>query len=495
MKYLPKTNQSKKTSLSIRAFSLVGSSLLLAFICSNANIGRASAAGNAIFSMAPSASSVTVNTDVSVAISEDSGSENINAVSVKMTYNAAQLSYKSINLTGSAFSGCLTATGNDATGIVDLVCYMAPPNNLTGKKLAATVIFTAKASTGTATLSFVNESASNSRIAQSGTGTNIWNGNTTGTSLTLKAVVVNPPTGGGGGGGGGGTTTNPPAGGTTTPTTTPTTTTPSTTKPTTTPSTNVTTSPASELIPVAAPNATGKSVSVYVSDANSKAVAGAKVTLGSKTYLTDATGVASFGDVKPGSYNVKIVSTNGTASKSFTVTPVSQDGTAQKVEVVLKKSNNYIMLGAIALGAVFVLAGAVMVFKRWQMSRMMSIPSGAASEVVVNKPPEAIAFDPKPVTPPAEPAAPAPAPETPKPAPAPAAEKEPEIDIDEAAALLKKAHVTESVDASVDDSSIAEPRKPEKPVPVVSAETSPTDAPKPTAKVDPVVVTPAEPKA
>ncbi len=489
MKMKRKSVQNKKTKalIFVVGFAIVGAIIL---IFANA------ATPTANFSLSPSSSSVVIGTDVTVGVYEDSLLQSINAVSVKMSYNSSQLTFKTISLTGSAFSGCLTATGNDSTGTVDLVCYMAPPSNLTGKKLAATVIFTAKASSGSATISFVNESASNSRIAQSGTGNNIWNGNTTGTTLTLKPVAINPPAGGG-------TTTNPPAGGTTTPTTStpttskPTTPTTSTTKPTTTPSSGVTTSPASELIPVAAANATGKVVSIYVSDANSRAVAGAKVTLGSKTYLTDATGVASFGDVKPGSYTVKIVSTNGTASKSVTVTAVSQDGTAQKVEVILKKSNNYIKLGIIGLGAVFVLAGAGMVFKRRKMSRMMSFPSGSASEVVVNKPPEAIAFYPTSVKSTAESVAPTPAPDITNPARVPALgiEEEPEIDLDEAADLLKKAHVTESVDASVDDSSIAEPRMTTKLTPIVSVETSQADAPKPTAKADPVVVIPAEPKA
>ncbi|MEI6481591.1 MAG: hypothetical protein WCO19_04810, partial [Candidatus Saccharibacteria bacterium] len=237
--------------------------------------------------------------------------------------------------------------------------------------------------------------------------------------------------------------------------------------------------------------------------------------------LTDANGIASFGDVKPGTYTVKIVAATGSASKSFTVTPVSQDGKAQKVEVVVKKSSNVVMLGALGLGAIFVLTGAYMIFRKWQMNRMMSLPSGAESAVVVNKPPEAIPFEPIPVSPPVEsaktdePAASEAPKADPKPEPTPSVEeKEPEIDEGAAAELLKKAHVTESAEAPKEDATAktdepaaseapkakpaetsAEAPKTSKPTPVISAETSPTDAPKPAGKVDTVMVTPAEPKA
>ena len=178
------------------------------------------------------------------------------------------------------------------------------------------------------------------------------------------------------------------------------------------------------------------------------------------------------------------------------------------------------MLGALGLGAIFVLTGAYMIFRKWQMNRMMSLPSGAESAVVVNKPPEAIPFEPIPVSPPVESAktdepTPAEAPKAdPKPEPTPLVEeKEPEIDEGAAAELLKKAHVTESAEAPKEEApaktdeptpaeapkakpaeTSAEAPKTPKPKPVVSAETSPTDAPKPAGKIDTVMVTPAEPK-
>ncbi len=196
MKKQLKSVQNKKTKalIFVVGFAVVGAIIL---IFANAATPTAS------FSLTPSASSVPIGTDVTVGVYEDSLLQSINAVSVKMSYNSSQLTFKTISLTGSAFSGCLTTNGSDASGTVDLVCYMAPPNNLSGKKLIANVVFTAKTGSGTSSIAFVKESATNSRIALSGTGENIWDSVTTGTTLslttpdtTVPAVSISAPAGG-----------------------------------------------------------------------------------------------------------------------------------------------------------------------------------------------------------------------------------------------------------------------------------------------------------
>ncbi|MCX6727616.1 MAG: hypothetical protein NTX11_02270 [Candidatus Saccharibacteria bacterium] len=515
-------NKHSKGTTIVRAMMAV---FMVIGVISALPFGTASAAGSASLSLTPASGSYPISTNFTVGVFENSGTDTAVGVDAKITYDATKLDFVSVDTTGGVFTDCPSAPVGGG-GNVTITCVKFG-FSFTGSQKIGNVTFKTKAGTGTTSLGFGSSSA----IVKNDGSTNLWNGSTAGGTYTLTTPTP-PPSGGGGGtttpppSGGGGGTTKPPAGGSTSPNTTAPANTapntnPGTTKPNNSSSTNtVTTSPANELVPVAPPNATGKSVSVFVSDANSRAVAGAKVSLGSKTYLTDANGIASFGDVKPGTYTVKIVAATGSASKSFTVTPVSQDGTAQKVEVVVKKSSNLVMLGALGLGAIFVLTGAYMIFRKWQMNRMMSLPSGAESAVVVNKPPEAIPFEPIPVSPPVESAktdepTPAEAPKAdPKPEPTPLVEeKEPEIDEGAAAELLKKAHVTESAEAPKEEApaktdeptpaeapkakpaeTSAEAPKTPKPKPVVSAETSPIDAPKPAGKVDTVMVTPAEPK-
>lgn len=170
---LPQKNK-RFTLFIVAAFAGVGTLLL---VLSQAATTTAS------FSLSPASGSYNVNTNFTVDVYEDSLTQPINAVSAKMSYNASQLQVISVVTTGTAFAGCPTATGS--AGTISLVCYVNPPTTITGRQRIATITFKALAGTGTSTVSFVNESPTNSRIALAGSGENIWNGITTGGTFTL----------------------------------------------------------------------------------------------------------------------------------------------------------------------------------------------------------------------------------------------------------------------------------------------------------------------
>lgn len=345
-------------------FAVVGVVLLVLTKAQTPPSGSNVSAGAAAFSLSPSSGTYAVNTSTTIELYEDSGAQEVNAVSVKMSYNASLLDIVSIDSNGTSFAGCPTKSG--ASGTIALVCYVNPPTTITGKKLIAKITIKAKASSGAATISFVNESASNSKIALAGSGDNIWNQVTSGGSYTLSGGTSNPGTGGGTGTGTG--TSSGGTSGTSAPKTTPSTTTPKTTSGTAggtkpTPSSqSVAQAPATSSEPVQVQEqATGFLVAIKLVDASGKAVVGAKVSLDGKTAVSDATGVATFSGVAAGKHKLRTESVLGVATQDIDVNQQVASTDVQQFSVTVKKSSSklkylvYVAVLAALAGATFVI--------------------------------------------------------------------------------------------------------------------------------------------
>lgn len=325
------------------------------------------ATGDATLLLKPASGSVTKDTNISVGIYENSGNVTVNAVTFGLTYDTAKFQFVSVSNTGGSFTNCPESSGSN--GLVRVTCFINPPNTVTNERLIATAVFKA-VTTGSTALNFTSDS----EISQSGTGVNIWNGNTSGGSYTLAAPAQppQPPT----------NNPQPP----TTPSTPTTPTTPSTprsgggggnTSRPTTPS-NPTTTPTTPSSPteVTTPNETatqpqlGGIVAITIMGPDGKPVPGVSVTLNKQTVVTDNEGVASFIGIAPGKYELEAKGVLGAATKEITVTDTSASSpvTAQEFALTLKKPFNWPLYAGIAI--VVALAIALIVLgKRWLQHR------------------------------------------------------------------------------------------------------------------------------
>ena len=176
--FLPKP-LSKPVIIAAGLFA-IAASLLLAF---------SQAAGNASLILTPNSGSYDQNTNATLTVYEDSGTENVNAVDVRLTYDAAKLQFVSINTTGSPFDFCTEKSGG--SGNVTITCAKLG-GGVANKQLVGKVTFKALAGSGSTAVSF----GSNSHIVRSSDNTDIWNGNTTGGSYNLTTPATPPPASG-----------------------------------------------------------------------------------------------------------------------------------------------------------------------------------------------------------------------------------------------------------------------------------------------------------
>ncbi len=243
------------------------------------SVGFVQAAGSAQLSLSPASGSYEINNTLKVTINSTS-TDAINAVQADLNYDASKLELLSIDKSISDFTlACYVSGGS---GSVKVGC--ADSATLTGTKIVASVSFKVLAGSGTTSITFAPGNA----LVRPSDAQNVWNGNTSAGTYTLTS----PP---------------PPA---TTTTTTTTTTTPAPTQtpkptpkspqpssPSPTPSEPDTTVPAATEIP-------GYLVAVKIIDKDGKPIIGKTVYLGSQLAVSDDSGVASFVNVKPGSYKI-----------------------------------------------------------------------------------------------------------------------------------------------------------------------------------------------
>lgn len=317
-------------------FKLIASSIvLLSSILLNS--GLANAAGSASYSLSVVSGSFTKGSNVILGLYENSGSQSVNAVQANINYDDAKLQLnfypnnptpRSADFSSSAFPVVAQASGGSGQIKIGAGAYSA----LTGKNLVAKISFKVLAGSGSTSLSFDSGTA----IVESTNTNDIWNGDTSAGSFTLKTA---PSTGGG--------TPKPSTGGT---------------KPSSsTPSTSTTVSPSQEqhqkdnpTEPVPASLNTTQSGSTYlvaikVLDSKNQPVKDAIVTLGTSTAKSDATGIAGFVGIAAGTYNVEAKQGNKVLGKS-SITVDGSKAPADVQQFVLKAKNklNWNLIAGIA---------------------------------------------------------------------------------------------------------------------------------------------------
>lgn len=177
------------------------------------------AAGSATLSLSPSSGSYLVNNTFDLTIKENSGTETINAVQAKLTYDAAKLEYVNVSSTGKFQSGP-SSGGNGVVTFAGLTI-----GSVTGDQNVAIVTFKVLANSGTTAVNFATPGSNVVRVPDY---VDILGSTSGGTYTLTGAPIVTPPT------------TNPPA------TTQPPSTTTTAPKTTTTPSTSTSTQPAAD---------------------------------------------------------------------------------------------------------------------------------------------------------------------------------------------------------------------------------------------------------
>lgn len=135
-------------------------------------------AASATLYLSPSSGSVANGDTISVGIRENSGSQAVNGVQANLTYPASLFDVANV-ISSSAFS--ITAQNNYGNGSIQLGRGALP--SVSGDQLVATIVFKAKASSGTAGVSFA---AGSQVAADDGNGTNILSG-TSGGNYSLAA--------------------------------------------------------------------------------------------------------------------------------------------------------------------------------------------------------------------------------------------------------------------------------------------------------------------
>ncbi|MDB5165055.1 MAG: hypothetical protein JWL89_681 [Candidatus Saccharibacteria bacterium] len=308
-----------KPQSKIKTFAHSG---LLAVVIGVAVLGfavhSAKAAGNAIYSITPSSGTYTVGDTISAKITENSGTQAVNAVHVDLSYDPSVLQFISLDASAAAFSSVDIST--DASGGVANIIRAQLNGQLTGSQTAGTLVFKVIGTSSGTPLRFVGATAI---VASSIDHSNLWNDDPAGANFVLKAAAVTPPTPVTPPASSGGSSSSKPASGGST-----------TSKPTKPSTTGVSGSPT----PATTPNTTGATgetpgiltpgtyfVAIKVHDSKDKAVVGATVTLDGKTLKTDANGLAGFIGVAVGTYNAKVTYSGKTQSQSVKVVQPTSD--------------------------------------------------------------------------------------------------------------------------------------------------------------------------
>jgi Bacterial Ig domain len=153
--------------------------------------GETHAASSDKMYLSPSSGTHTVGSTFSVAIRENSNTDQVNTVEADLTYPTSKLQYISTSLSGTAFGITAVKTGGSGSTSTQL----GTMSSVTGDKLVATVTFKVLAS-GSGSVTF----ASSSQVLSSSTNSNVL-GSMTGGSYTLQAAST----------GSSGSTSKPPA--------------------------------------------------------------------------------------------------------------------------------------------------------------------------------------------------------------------------------------------------------------------------------------------
>jgi chitodextrinase len=139
------------------------------------------AAGSGVLSLSPATANVSLGSNVSVTIYEDSGATTVNAIEADLTYDQAKLQFVSIDTSTSPFNG-LVARSTGGSGTVYLADGTSTP--ISGKQIVGVVTFKA-IGTGSTAVNF----AATSGMAESTNNTDIL-GTMTGATYTIADTTV-----------------------------------------------------------------------------------------------------------------------------------------------------------------------------------------------------------------------------------------------------------------------------------------------------------------
>jgi len=144
------------------------------------------AIGTATFTISPSSSALNVGSTLTITITENSGSDLINAVQADLTYDQTKLQFVSIDTTVGVFNNMVVQkTGGN--GVVNISAAVSP--SVSGSQVVARITFTTIAS-GAAAINFANTSAIVKALDQ----TNVL-GTMTGGNYIIDNTAPSVPTG------------------------------------------------------------------------------------------------------------------------------------------------------------------------------------------------------------------------------------------------------------------------------------------------------------
>ncbi|HEX8181966.1 MAG TPA: IPT/TIG domain-containing protein [Candidatus Saccharimonadales bacterium] len=139
----------------VQRFSVVAVALVVvgsvAYFGAN-NSNSSQAAGVGTLSVTPATGTFTTGSNVSVTISEDSGTDPVNSVQASLRYDATKLQYVSMT-EGTAFS-TIAATSTATAGTIRVGRATAAGSSVTGNNAVVTVTFRVLGNTGTTALNF-----------------------------------------------------------------------------------------------------------------------------------------------------------------------------------------------------------------------------------------------------------------------------------------------------------------------------------------------------
>ncbi|MCA9344891.1 hypothetical protein KC946_03575 [Candidatus Saccharibacteria bacterium] len=398
-------------------FAAIGASFLIfsqAATPNNANV----ASGTASLTLSPSSGSYNVGSNVAMAIYENSGSQEVSTIDVRITYDASKFDFVSVNNSGGAFDRIFENSGGN--GKVSLVVSKFG-SGTTGNQKVGNVTFKAKAAVSGSTIKFGTDSKI---VTFAATPTNVWSGNTVGGSYTVKSS-------------GGGTdptpTPTPSSGGGSSGSSTPKTSTPSSGSGSSSNSgssssgsgssapSNAAT-PSTEPVTGSSQGGETESISIKVTDADGLAVAGATVVLKDVTAITDSNGIARYFGVTPGSYTISVTTDKGEVKKKITVKDTNGSTTPQEFDLAVKPKSpiiQYLIYAGIGVLALAGLTALYVMFNKLQKKARFRRTHGLDTKKAVvfdskssSKPTSPVAqgpmvnFDTKPSAPKPQPAAP-----------------------------------------------------------------------------------------
>lgn len=339
-------------------FAIVGAGILGLWIV------VAQGAGSATLTLSPNSGSRNINTNFTVTIYENSGSDTVNAVQADLNYDSSKLQFVNLDFGNSAFDLAIVGSGGGGNVTIQRAKTGAP---LAGSQIVAKITFKALVGSGTASVTFAGSSV----LYRSTDNADIWNHNSTGATYSFTKPKAKPKP------------TAPSSSSNTTPTnenpssntTTSTASTPNVEEQKAKPSKPVTVSPSTSAT-------SGYLVAVKVLDSNNQAVEGATVTLDGKTATSDATGIAGFVGVKSGEHEITAESDKGSVKGIIVVSDNKSPSEVQQISLNLASKNPLLLPLKITSGLVLLVGLGYIVLRLLKRFRFRKLSSSEPERVV-----------------------------------------------------------------------------------------------------------------